>query len=150
MSKEIRMTENRIVVGVDGSEPSKAALAWAIRQAILTGALVEAVIAWEPPTTYGYAFPAVAGVDFGKNAEQAVTEAIADVAEAYEPVTIKATVVYGNAAKALLDASKGASLLVVGSRGHGGFVEALLGSVGQHCVHHATCPVVVIRDSATG
>ena len=46
----------------------------------------------------------------------------------------------------LLDASDGADLLVVGSRGHGGFVEALLGSTGQHCVNHATCPVVVIRS----
>jgi len=144
------MTETRIVVGVDGSEPSKAALAWAIRQAMLTGSVVEAVMAWEPPATYGYAFPAVDDADFEKNAGQALAEAIADVAEACESVTIKATVVYGNAARALLDAAKGASLLVVGSRGHGGFVEALLGSVGQHCVHHATCPVVVVRGSATG
>jgi len=50
----------------------------------------------------------------------------------------------------LLDAAAGADLLVVGSRGYGGFAEALLGSVGQHCVHHATCPVVIIRDSRTG
>ena len=72
--------ERRIVVGVDGSASSKAALGWAIRQAKL--------------------------------------------------------------------ASEGADLLVVGSRGHGGFVEALLGSVSQHCVHHAMCPVVIIRNSA--
>ena len=65
-------------------------------------------------------------------------------------MTITQKVVEGNAARVLLDASAGADLLVVGSRGHGGFVEALLGSVGQHCVHHATCPVVVIRDSAVG
>ena len=56
----------------------------------------------------------------------------------------------GNAARVLLDALAGAELLVVGSRGRGGFAEALLGSVGQHCVHHAACPVVVIRDPATG
>ena len=56
----------------------------------------------------------------------------------------------GNAAQVLLDASDGAELLVVGSRGHGGFTEALLGSVGQHCVQHANCPVVVIRGSASG
>jgi nucleotide-binding universal stress UspA family protein len=57
--------------------------------------------------------------------------------------------VEGNAAQALIDAAAGAELLVVGSRGHGGFVEALLGSVGQHCVQHASCPVLVIRDSVT-
>jgi nucleotide-binding universal stress UspA family protein len=58
---------------------------------------------------------------------------------------VRARVVEGNAAQVLLDASDGADLLVVGSRGHGGFTEALLGSVSQHCVHHARCPVVVIR-----
>jgi nucleotide-binding universal stress UspA family protein len=59
-------------------------------------------------------------------------------------------VVQGHPAQVLLDASAGAELLVIGSRGHGGFVGAMLGSVGQHCVHHATCPVVIIRDSVTG
>jgi nucleotide-binding universal stress UspA family protein len=53
--------------------------------------------------------------------------------------------VEGNPAQVLLDASAGADLLVVGSRGHGGFASALLGSVSQHCVHHADCPVVIIR-----
>ena len=51
----------------------------------------------------------------------------------------------GNAAQVLLDAAQGADLLVVGSRGHGGFTEALLGSVSQHCVHHAQCPIVIVR-----
>ena len=67
-----------------------------------------------------------------------------------EPLEIRYKVAQGNAARVLLDAAAGADLLVVGSRGHGGFAEALLGSIGQHAVHHATCPVVVIRDSVTG
>jgi nucleotide-binding universal stress UspA family protein len=79
-----------------------------------------------------------------------VADAIAEVSSPGEPVKIRSKVVPGNAAQVLLDASAGAELLVVGSRGHGGFVEALLGSVGQHYVHHAVCPVVVIRDSVTG
>jgi len=58
--------------------------------------------------------------------------------------------VEGDAARVLINESADADLLVVGSRGHGGFVEALFGSTGQHAVHHAACPVVVIRDSATG
>jgi len=142
----------RIVVGVDGSAPSKAALAWAVRQARLTGAPVEAIIAWEYPATYGYTMPAAPEInyDYEKIAAEVVESTIAGVCGQGEPVKISSRVVEGNAAQALLDASAGAGLLVVGSRGHGGFVEALLGSVGQHCVHHATCPVVVIRDSATG
>ena len=141
--------ERKIVVGVDGSVPSKAALAWAIRQARLTGATVEAVIAWELPIVCGYPvpMPVAPDVDFEREAEQMLAAAIAGVAGPDEPVTIRSVVVNGNAARVLLDASAGAELLVVGSRGYGGFAEALLGSVGQHCVHHATCPVVVIRDS---
>jgi nucleotide-binding universal stress UspA family protein len=134
----------RIVVGVDGSACSKAALSWAVRQARLTGAAVEAVIAWEYPYTFGYLMPVVTDVDYEKLAAQQVADAVAEAAG--HGVEIRSTVVEGNPAKVLLDASAGAELLVVGNRGHGGFVEALLGSVGQHCVHHAACPVVVIRD----
>ena len=141
--------ERRIVVGVDGSLPSNAALAWAVRQAKLTGAVVEAVIAWEIPATYGFTM-AVADVDFEGTAAQVAANAIAKVTSPDEPVTIRTKVVQGYPAQVLLDASAGAELLVIGSRGHGGFAEAMLGSVGQHCVHHATCPVVVIRDSVTG
>jgi nucleotide-binding universal stress UspA family protein len=141
--------ERRIVVGVDGSVPSGAALAWAVRQARLTGAVVEAVIAWEIPSTYGFTVP-VGGIDFEGTAAQVAADAIAEVSSPDEPVTIRTKVVQGHPAQVLLDASAGAELLVIGSRGHGGFVEAMLGSVGQHCVHHATCPVVVIRDSVTG
>jgi nucleotide-binding universal stress UspA family protein len=142
----------RIVVGVDGSAPSKAALAWAVRQARLTGAAVEAIIAWEYPAAYGYTMPAAPEINYNYEeiAADVVASTIAEVCSQGEPVKISSRVVEGNAAQALLDTSAGAELLVVGSRGHGGFVEALLGSVGQHCVHHATCPVVVVRGSVTG
>jgi nucleotide-binding universal stress UspA family protein len=140
--------EHRIVVGVDGSVTSKAALTWAARQARLTGAVVEAVIAWQVPAFSGYPVP-VPDVDWEELATQIVTDAIAEIAATAEPTEIRYKVAKGNAAQVLLDASAGADLLVVGSRGHGGFVGALLGSTGQHCVHHATCPVVVIRDSVT-
>lgn len=142
--------EHRIVAGVDGSDPSKAALAWAIRQGRLTGATVEAVIAWELPVNYGTPAPLMPPrTDFEEAAREVITLALAAVSSPDDQVTIRRKVVEGNAPQVLLDASAGADLLVVGSRGHGGFVEALLGSVGQHCVHHATCPVVVIRDSVT-
>jgi len=140
--------EHRIVVGVDGSASSRAALAWAVDQARLTGAVVEAVTAWEFPATYGYAAPAI-NVDWEELATRVVTAAIAELTGPGLP-EIRYQIVEGNAARALVDRSAGADLLVVGSRGHGGFVEALLGSTGQHCVHHAACPVVVIRDSVAG
>ncbi len=141
--------QRRIVVGVDGSVPSKAALAWALRQARLTGAVVEAVAAWEFPSVTGYPVR-VADVDWEGLATEALSDAIAGASTGGEPVKITAKVMRGNAAEVLLKESAGAGLLVVGNRGHGGFVEALLGSTGQHCVHHASCPVVVIRDSVTG
>lgn len=137
--------EHRIVAGVDGSPSSKAALAWAIGQAKLTGAVVEAVTAWDYPATYGYA-AAVVDVDWEGLAAQVLRDAVSEVAPD-AAAAIRQRVSEGNAAQVLLDASAGADLLVVGSRGHGGFVEALLGSVSQHAVHHARCPVVVIRDS---
>jgi nucleotide-binding universal stress UspA family protein len=141
--------EHRIVVGVDGSVTSKAALRWAARQARLAGAVVEAVTAWEVPAISGYPVP-VRDVDWEELATQIVTDAIAEIAATAEPAEIRYKVAKGNAAQVLLDASADADLLVVGSRGHGGFVAALLGSTGQHCAHHATCPVVIIRDSVTG
>jgi nucleotide-binding universal stress UspA family protein len=139
----------RIVVGVDGSVPSKAALAWAIGQARLTGAAVEAVMAWEFPATYGYPVP-VMDVNWEELARQVITEALDEARPAAGQVEIEYKVMEGNAAQVLVAESEDAELLVVGSRGHGGFTEALLGSVGQHSVHHARCPVVVIRDSVTG
>lgn len=131
----------RIVVGVDGSCPSKAALAWAVREAARTGAVVEAVTAY-----YWFPMP-ITDIDYKSLAEHVAADAIDNALRGTEPVQIHSRVVEGNAAKALLGAATGADLLVVGSRGHSGFTEALLGSVAQHCIHHATCPVVVIRDS---
>ncbi|MEU9244503.1 universal stress protein [Streptomyces sp. NPDC048385] len=140
-----RASTGRIVVGVDGAEPSKAALRWAARQAGLTGAVVEAVTAWEYPSFYGWG---PSGFDFGDNAGAVLTQAIDEALGPDRRGEVRQVVVCGNPAAVLLDASRGAELLVVGSRGHGGFTEALLGSVGQHVVQHADCPVVVIRGPA--
>ncbi|MGO9502146.1 MAG: universal stress protein [Streptosporangiaceae bacterium] len=141
----------RIVVGVDGSAPSLAALRWAVRQAALTGATVDAVAAWQYPAVvagYGWApvMPAD-DIDFGEVAEKTVTDAISQVVDPGTGVRVSARVEEGNAAAVLLDVADGADLLVVGSRGHGGFAGALLGSVSQHCVHHAPCPVVIIHGA---
>ena len=137
--------EHRIVVGVDGSASSKAALAWAVRQAGLTGAAVDVVTAWEFPSFFPAPWPPDLGGDWKELAQRVAAEAVAELPDSARRAEIRTRVGEGNAAQVLLDASDGADLLVVGSRGHGGFAEALLGSTGQHCVHHATCPVVVIR-----
>jgi nucleotide-binding universal stress UspA family protein len=145
--------ESRVVVGVDGSQSSLTALRWAVRQAALTGAIVDAVIAWQYPVnhgaygSYGWAPVAVeeSGTDFDEIAQKTLADAVAKSVDPQSAVIVRQRVVQGNPAQALLDATNGAELLVVGSRGHGGFTGALLGSVGLHCVHHAHCPVVVIR-----
>jgi nucleotide-binding universal stress UspA family protein len=139
--------ERRIVVGVDGSVPSKTALAWAIRQARLTGAAVDAVIAWEVPLTVRTPWPLTWTTDFRGLAEHLLADVIAEVPGTAGQVEIRPKVMEGDPARVLLEAAAGADLLVVGHRGHGGLVEALLGSVSQQCVHHATCPVAVIRGS---
>ena len=137
----------RIVVGVDGSPSSVAALEWAFGQAILTGSVVEAVCAWHYPNTYGVAIPDNA--DYHALAEETLAKAITHARNAdhtYDAVPVRPIVVKAQPAHALLEQAKGATLLVVGFRGHGGLGEALLGSVSQHILHHAPCPVVVVRD----
>lgn len=139
----------RIVVGVDGSPGSKTALKWAMNQARVTGATIEAVTAWQDPakygTAYGWTSAAFEGDSFATAMVKALDDTVADVtAQMERPATVLAKVVEGHPAEALLQAATGAQLLVVGSRGHGTFAGILLGSVSQHCVQHAPCPVVVV------
>jgi len=134
----------RIVVGVDGFEASKAALRWAIHQAKLTGAVVEAVTAWQIPVGSGLVPPADMP-DYQDDARMVLTEAITEMCMIDTDVQVRPRVVEGRAARVLVAAAEGAELLVVGNRGHGGLAEALLGSVSQYCVHHASCPVVIMR-----
>jgi nucleotide-binding universal stress UspA family protein len=139
----------RIVVGVDGFESSKAALRWAIHQAKLTGAVVDAVTAWQVPVGTGW-IPAADMPDYQQDAFTVLAEAIAEMCTVDPDVQVCPRVLEGRAGQVLVDAAEGADLLVVGSRGHGGLAEALLGSVGQHCVHHAPCPVLIMRGKHEG
>ena len=134
----------RIVVGVDGFEPSRAALRWAIRQAKLTGAVVEAVTTWQVPAGTGWVAPTDMP-DYQDDARSVLTEAITEMRAVDPGVEVHPYVVEGPAGPVLVDAAGGAELLVLGNRGHGALTEALLGSVGQFCVHHAPCPVVIMR-----
>ena len=147
MTPEETADTGRIVVGVDGSESSLEALAWAARQAHFTGSTLEIVTAWEWPASYGWAVPVPDDFDPEEDV-RASTEAAAErVRATYPDVRIDPRVVRGHPAPILVEASKGADLLVVGSRGHGEFVGMLLGSCGEHCASHAHCPVVVFRTT---
>jgi nucleotide-binding universal stress UspA family protein len=137
----------RIVVGVDGSEASVKALEWAIDQAGLTGAIVEAVQAWEVPAMYGTGMMVLpGGEEFDAGARKNLEASVGRALGARRDVVVEHHTVSGHAAKVLIDMAEGADLLVVGSRGHGGFVGALVGSVSHYCVSHAACPVVVVKQ----
>lgn len=139
--------DRRIVVGVDGSPSSMAALRWAILQAELTGCAVEAVTAWRLPSRYGFAAVTDRATDFEGDARKVLADALNEVSSVEPDVVIRSSVVEGHPAEVLVWAARGADMLVVGSRGHGGFAGAVLGSVSQYCVHHAPCPVLVIRGT---
>ena len=140
----------RIVVGIDGSEASSEALRFALGEARLRQTTLEVVHAWVLPhialSAAGYV-PQVDSVLLGEMkqaAEQLLDSALAAVEEETEDVRIVRSVVEGTPAKALVRAAADADLLVVGSRGLGGFAGLLLGSVSQQCAHHAPCPVVIV------
>ena len=139
----------RIVVGVDGSPSSRAALRWAVRQAVLTGGTVDAVMAWQVPMVLRTSAWAPIYVDeasgFEEDAQKTLDAVISGEVARADRREVTARVVNGHPAQVLQEAAAGADLLVLGSRGHGSFADALLGSVGQYCVHHARCPVLVMR-----
>ena len=143
-----------IVVGVDRSAGAEEALRFAFEEAQLRQATLRAVHAWQfgyigAPSLEGSVPVLGAKPDEHRSAAGAVLDAM--VREAIpEPgnVKIERRVVEGAAAAVLVEESRGADLLVVGSRGHGGFAQLLLGSVSQQCAHHAECPVVIVRPRA--
>jgi nucleotide-binding universal stress UspA family protein len=135
-----------IVVGVDGSRHSEEALRWAIGQARLTGQPVEAVTSWSVPVDYGMGGAGdVVAYDWEGVATSTLETTVASVVGEADADRVTRRVVQGHPARALVDAASGAALLVVGSRGRGGFTGMLLGSVSQHVIAHAPCPVVVVR-----
>jgi nucleotide-binding universal stress UspA family protein len=145
MTNQAGQTQRRtVVVGIDGSECSTGALEWAASYAQATGTPVRAVAVWSYPTPYEFD---VGGGDWDRESECTKTaeKQVASVATRHPGLEIDLEVVNGHAAKVLVDASANAALLVVGTRGHGGFVDLMIGSTSTHCVHSAHCPVVVYR-----
>jgi nucleotide-binding universal stress UspA family protein len=144
---------NQILVGVDGSPASRKALEWAGDEAVRHGSelvLLTAYLAPPPPPSglsgslpvRGATGPSEAA---SETAEQLLMETVRDVLGENPPVLVHPHVRQGNAAKLLIDLSENADLLVVGTRGHGGFAGMLLGSVSQNVAAHAKCTVVVVR-----
>jgi nucleotide-binding universal stress UspA family protein len=140
----------RVVVGVDGSPVSEAAIKWAAHYAEAVGATIQAVLAWHYPAAFGQGPVGVAPADVTADVERSRHEIIDKAIEAAlggDPaqVPIERKIAYGHPAEVLIDESKDADLLVVGHRGHGGFTGMLVGSVSTHLVNHAHCPVTVVR-----
>jgi len=153
-----------VVVGVDGSAGAKDALLWALAEARLRRWPLRAVHAW----MFGYIGGSVEGypywggslgsytslgVDLGdlhRAAEDLLERALADAKGEADGVEIERQVVQGSAAEVLVRQAAPGDLLVVGSRGHGGFAGLMLGSVSQQCIHHAPCPVVVVHPANPG
>jgi nucleotide-binding universal stress UspA family protein len=133
-----------IVVGVDGSEESKAALRWAARLAGPLGARLEVVSAWHVPVSYGMGGP-TADWNPMQDITKCATEAVDEVFGPDRPAELEIVIENGGAAHVLIRHSRGAEMVVVGSRGHGGFAGLLLGSVSAAVAEHATCPVLVIH-----
>jgi nucleotide-binding universal stress UspA family protein len=142
-------SDSVIAVGVDGSPSSAAALRWAAQQAHATGASLQVITSWRFPRAYGYDVELTADWHPDQAASRAQSEALAAAASELENIVVETVLVEGEPARALLDASKEADLLVVGSRGHGELAGMLLGSVSEYCVAHADCPVVVVRQHHT-
>lgn len=140
----------RIMVGVDGSEGSRRALRWAAADAELRGWSIEAVAVWSNP--YGGEMSLEFQAPYfrkdqlasRKKVEEQLTEAVSDAVAGLPTVTVHQVVVDGDPAEILCGRSANADLLVVGSRGHGGFARLLLGSVSSACAHHSGCPIVIV------
>ena len=136
-----------IVVGVDGSPSSLDALRWAAYLAVALNAEIDAVTSWGYPASYGMGGGAPAEWNPAEDAAQILTDALSVAFGDHRPDGIRAVVHEGHPAQVLCDASNGAEMLVVGSRGHGGFAGLLLGSVSAYCTAHAPCPVLVARST---
>ncbi|MET9634058.1 universal stress protein [Lentzea sp. NPDC006480] len=145
------MSENEsrpVVVGIDGSPAAQAALRWAVEDARRRGCPVDVITAWHPDYG-GMIGPVPAEILIAMSPQvmkDMAQKALDGAVRGFEGVEIRPILVEGDPGDALTKASEDAELLVVGSRGHNTVVEVILGSVSSYCVHHAACPVVVIRE----
>ena len=139
--------EDMIVVGIDGSEGAARALEFAAKEATLRRRGLRVVAVWHVPMpaySGGMLAPTFSIDEFEHSMKAAADRQVSEVLAGYPDLPHELVVHEGNAAQVLLQQSSGADMLVLGSRGLGGFRGLLLGSVGQQCTHHAACPVVIV------
>lgn len=139
-----------IVVGVDGSECSRAALKFALEEARVRKASLHIVVVWHVPLTAYSAGWAPPPPNLAEDSEAAANDILEEALQLVKDddagdVEIESFVREGQSAQILIEESAKAELLVIGSRGRGGFRDLLLGSVSQQCAHHARCPVTIVR-----
>jgi nucleotide-binding universal stress UspA family protein len=142
---------NEIVVGVEGSDASAAALQWAVEEARLRGTTLRVVHSWTRLVASGpMGMPMLIDTNLVESLRSAAEKIVDRMVSAasISGVEVHRDVLEGGAAQALVDAATGADLLVVGSRARVGFIRLLLGSVSQQCAHHASWPVVIVRAPA--
>lgn len=144
-----RRRVNRVVVGVDASEESRAALRWAIWYSGITGARLEVVHGWNVGEEFQWLQSMPPPASPTAVASEALTKLVEELVPHGSNTQIETAVVEGHAAKVLVERASGASVLVLGSRGHGGFDGLLLGSVTSHCAMHAPCSVMIVRPTDT-
>ena len=135
-----------VVVGIDGSANSDAALRWAAEYARLIKGELHAVIAWDH--LLGFGFAPISREQLEREARHVLRNALERVLGDASPSGVVREVIQGNPISVLVEASKDAALLVVGARGYGGFAGLLLGSVGENCARQAHCPVLIVRGGA--
>ena len=136
--------DQRVIVGVDGSEASLEALRWAVTYAEGVGGVVQAIRTWHYPWAMQTA-PEQTDASIVKQIQGELDDAVAKSGISSSTVKVERIVKEGHASLVLVNESANADLLVVGSKGHGAFAGMLLGSVSQHCAHGAHCPVVIVR-----
>jgi nucleotide-binding universal stress UspA family protein len=144
----VRSTHRRILVGTDGSPGADAAIGFAFEEASLRDCELTVVHAWEPPPSVGIRDLRLRPADtttIDQTGARILGESLASWEAKYPEVPVRRVVLHSAPAKALVAESARAELLVVGSRGHGGFTGLLLGSTGQAVLHHAACPVAIVH-----
>ncbi len=138
--------ERFVLVGVDGSPESRAALQWAEYFARDLDCDIEAMMVWQAPMAFEFNMTTVIrDWDPQHECEKRLTEIVDDVFGQHRPARLRVSVVEGYPARRLITRAEAAAMLVIGSRGHGALAAAALGSVSQRCAEHAGCPVVVVR-----